>query len=247
MEAGQSMEASPRIDFSESALGHVSSHVRLWIPAICVTWLDLWSKSEAFATLPVDEGKVIIPNLLEFRRSLNDGAVFGSFTGYVGVFIAASVLALGFVFYLFRHSLPRQWAMHVSLGLILAGAIGNLYDRKFIHADVVTYTSNGQQRSFIGVVADDPSSAFVRVGHYPDGGNAVTIRREDVVTIRKQGVVRDFIKFVPGIPDWIPYLGGLDAWPWVFNVADSALVVGVIVLLLQGWRDRNIAPLTSRA
>ncbi len=246
MESGQSMEASAGVEFGGSAVGHVPSHLRLWIPAIGVTWLDLWSKAEAFAKLPADEGKTIIPNLLEFRRSLNDGAVFGSFTGYVGVFIAASVLALAFVFYLFRHSRPHHWAMHVSLGLILAGAIGNLYDRAYIKADVVTYLSGGQPRSFIGVVTDDPGSSVVRVGHYPDGADVRTFRRDEV-TIRNQGVVRDFIKFIPGIPDWIPYLGGLDAWPWVFNVADSALVVGVIFLLLQGWRDRKVAPAASAA
>ena len=36
-------------------------------------------------------------------------------------------------------------------------------------------------------------------------------------------------------------IGGLriDIWPWVFNVADVLLVVGVGLLLLNFWWDRK--------
>ena len=64
----------------------------------------------------------------------------------------------------------------------------------------------------------------------------------DEVTTRRQGVVRDFIKFVPHFPAWVPRLGGKEIWPWVFNVADAALVCGVCILLIHTWWDRKPAP-----
>ena len=89
------------------------------------SWLDLWSKERVFSTLKSGEVYVAIPGTLHFRRSLNDGAVFGSFTGYVAVFVVASVAAAGFVLYMFGTSRPAQRVLHVGLALILAGAMGN--------------------------------------------------------------------------------------------------------------------------
>ncbi len=60
-------------------------------------WLDLWSKAWVFSNLKANTARPFIPDVLVFHRSLNDGAVFGSFTGQVGLFIAASFFALGFV------------------------------------------------------------------------------------------------------------------------------------------------------
>jgi len=221
-----------------SALRHVPSHLRLWIPAVLILWLDLWSKSAAFKKLPADASVPIIRGFLEFRRSLNDGAVFGAFTGRTGVFITASILALAFVLYLFGCSRPYQRVMHVSLALILAGATGNLYDRAFVKADVAVVSyGDGERRSHIGVLMNDPNSERIQIGDWPDGTNVRSFDRKDV-ELRRQGVVRDFIKFVPRFPKWVPKLGGMDIWPWVFNVADAALVIGVVLLLIQGWFDR---------
>lgn len=201
--------------------------------------IDLWSKSAAFNRLAPDEGYNVFPGILEFRRSLNDGAVFGSFTGYVSVFIGASILALGFVLYLFRGSSPRQRLLHVALGLILAGALGNLYDRMFMIADVVVQKSRtGRDISTIGVIVSKPDDPVIRLGTWPEGDHVQTFRRSDV-TIRRQGVVRDFLKFLPRFPKWVPKLGGRDVWPWIFNVADAALVVGVAALLLMNLREHR--------
>jgi lipoprotein signal peptidase len=204
-----------------------------------MVWLDLWSKKWAFSSLPAHGARTWIPGLIEFRRSLNDGAVFGSFTGYVGLFVTASVLALIFVFYLFARSDRRQWLLHVCLALVLAGALGNLYDRAFVIADVVEVQHRGEELSIIGKIVSNPDDPEVQIGQWPDGDNVRGPYLRDEVKVRTQGVVRDFIKFTPHFPQSVPKLGGMEMWPWVFNVADASLVVGVIVLLLTSVFERR--------
>jgi len=229
---------------------HLPSHLRFWIPTGVILWLDLWSKHQIFKTLSADTAVTVWGSVLEFRRSLNDGAVFGSFTGYTTLFIIASTLALCFVLYLFMRSSRRQWLLHLSLAMILAGAIGNLYDRAFVKADVarITYDS-GERRSLIGKLLSEPQDRPVRIGDWPDGGNPRTLRDPaiDSVQLRHQGVVRDFIRFVPKFPEWVPRLGGTDVWPWVFNVADASLVVGVFLLLIVTWFDGKDPPIEAPA
>jgi len=220
----------------------VLSQVRFWLLAGAAVAFDLWSKQWAFTTLRSNEIQPLIRGIIDLRRSLNDGAVFGSFTGHTMVFVAASVAALAFVVFLFAQSLRTQWSLHVALALILAGALGNLYDRAVVKADVVSYTtSDGHPESRIGVIVNDPNSPIISLGDWPDRGNEQKFVRSSV-SVQRQGVVRDFIKFVPRFPSWVPRMGGRDIWPWVFNVADSALVCGVAILVLHTWLDRRFHP-----
>jgi lipoprotein signal peptidase len=212
------------------------AHARLWVTAIGALAFDLASKSWAFQSLSPHEARPFVPGLVEFRRSLNDGAVFGSFTGYVGLFIIASVGALFFVLYLFSQSARTHRSLHVALGLILSGALGNLYDRIFMQADVVRPVAAVDARhGLIGRVTQSTDETFT-VETWPEGGNPQVFSRSEV-GIRRQGVVRDFIKFIPRFPEWIPQWGGRDVWPWVFNIADAALVCGVMLLFLHSWFD----------
>ena len=219
-----------------SALAHLPAQLRFWIILIAALAFDLWSKAWAFSALGPHEEYQAIPGWLMFRRSLNDGAVFGSFTGQVGLFIVASIFALIFVFHLFSRSHPRAWVLHTALALILAGALGNLYDRAFMKADVVR-DPGGRGTMMIGRLVEREGDSLL-VGEWPEGSNVQSFREENVLLVR-QGVVRDFIKFEPVFPKWVPRLGGSDVWPWVFNIADSALVCGVIILLLTSGLDRH--------
>lgn len=224
---------------ADPAIRDIPSHLCFWIIGGGALVLDLWSKEWVFSKLKTNETRPVLPGIIDFTFSLNAGAVFGSFTGHTEVFILASLFALGFVFYLFAHSGRRQRALHVALALVLAGALGNLYDRAFILADLVQYQdASGKQREIIGKVVSDPQDPFVRIGEYPDGANPQSFAHSDV-DVRQQGVVRDFIKFVPKFPAWVPKLAGREIWPWVFNVADAALVCGVVLLLLHTWLDRQ--------
>lgn len=217
-----------------------NAHLRFWVVAGLGLALDLWSKARAFSTLQSSEVHTLLPQVVEFRRSLNPGAVFGLGAGLVALFISASALALGFVLFLFFGSGARQRGLHIALGMILSGALGNLYDRSFVKADVVVWkTANGAARTEVGVFRPDAPEGAVSLGDWPDGQDPRLIPAESVVAMRRQGVVRDFIKIVPDFPDWVPLMGGRNVWPWVFNVADALLVCGVILLMGHFWLTRD--------
>ncbi len=209
--------------------------------AIAVLALDLWSKQHVFATQDSQESRPILGHLFELRRSINDGAVFGFFTGQVGLFIVASLFAFAFVFYLFACSRRNQWFMHLALGLILAGALGNLYDRATMKADIVILKGGptGETGRLPGKIVDRATNdKYVYIGSWPDGEHPRRFARDDI-EVHQQGIVRDFIKFVPKFPAWVPRLAGRDIWPWVFNIADAALVCGVGALLCTSWSGRR--------
>ncbi len=211
----------------------------MWIVAAIGLTVDLWSKHWAFSEL--SGFTVVIPKLLHFRRSLNPGALFGFGHGLTPVFIVASVLALLFVLYLFAHTPRSRWSMHVGLGMILAGALGNLYDRAFVHADAVWAPSSIGWRSWLGdsvrltgrlVKEDERSWTFAE---WPEGDrDRRYIPKREGYRVEPVPVVRDFIKIDTS---WAP--GGYQLWRWIFNIADALLVVGVAVLLINFWRDRK--------
>lgn len=221
---------------TRSAFFSFGAHLRFWLVAAGVLFVDLATKHWAFESLDPHEERSIISGWILFRRSLNDGAVFGSFSGQVELFILASVFALGFVIYLFARSAPGHWWFHLALALVLAGALGNLYDRAWMKADILRETRDGATGTvMIGTIIVQDADGVV-LGDWPEGTHPrrFDFARGDLALVR-QGVVRDFIKIVPRFPAWVPRLAGRDIWPWVFNIADSALVCGVIMLLVTTW------------
>ncbi|HEY7087522.1 MAG TPA: signal peptidase II [Tepidisphaeraceae bacterium] len=146
--------------------------------------LDLWTKALAVAHLKLAEPVRLIPNWLHFTYTENQGAVFGLGQGQRWLFIAVSIGAIAFLIYLLALSGAKRF-YQVLLGMLVAGVIGNMYDR-------VVY------------------------GH-----------------------VRDMIHALPGIywPDWIARmlpanLANASVFPWIFNVADSLLCVGVFLIVV---------------
>lgn len=217
-----------------SAILDVGAHTRLWVVAAIALVLDLWSKSWAFRVLGPTEVRDVIPSVLTFRRSLNAGALFGIGQGMVPVFIVASFVALGFVIYLFASSDVNRRSLHIALSFVLAGTLGNLHDRTMITADRVVFRASASMPGWsrIGkVVNDDGKSDYIKFGAWPDGAEPRLYPR-DQITATPVGVVRDFIKFEPR-------LFGRDVWPWVFNVADSLLVCGVAILMMNFWLERK--------
>ncbi len=238
-------EADSEVGSDDSAAGaaegsarwDMASHLRLWPVAALGLAVDLWTKDWAFSALDSDpnRGRVIIPHLMSFHRSLNTGALFGLGKGLTPVFIIASLLALGFVIFLFAHSARDRRSLHVGLGLVLAGALGNLYDRAFSIADVVTYTRGGVTSVAEGKIVRENEREII-LGTWPDGTHEHPILRQWQPVVQQKGVVRDFIRMEPRIT-----IGKhtIDIWPWVFNVADVLLVVGVGLLMLNFWHERR--------
>jgi lipoprotein signal peptidase len=210
------------------AMGHLPSHFRLWLFAAVGLALDLWAKDWAFHTLKAGETREVLHNLCTLQISLNPGALFGLGAGLAPIFVGASVLALLFVLYLFANSTASRWWVHIALGLVLAGALGNLYDRTFQEAYVANFPDG---RRDIGKLLQQ-TPTHVTLGDFPTGDNPRTWPRPTDAASGAQPVVRDFLRIEAKV-------GGHSLWPWIFNVADALLVVGVGILLVNFWFERK--------
>jgi len=226
MNEAASSEGAPPIVW---ALRHRASHLRLWIAAAIGLVADLWTKYWAFEHVDAHTPREILPGVLSFTLSLNPGALFGLGAGFPAIFVGASVLALMFVLYLFANSDARRWSLHIALGLVLAGAMGNLYDRT-MHDAYVHDPGNPRDRD-IGVLLSQDEK-WVTLGDWPSGANPRRHLRVDNPATGRQPVVRDFLKIELR-------LGRFQLWPWIFNIADALLVVGVAILLVNFWREHR--------
>lgn len=80
--------------------------------------------------VPHHEPKRVLPwDLLHLRLVINKGAVFGLGQDRREFFIVFTVIAVAAAILFFARTSARFWLAHAALGLILAGGLGNLYDR----------------------------------------------------------------------------------------------------------------------
>jgi signal peptidase II len=143
--------------------GVARRYVLLLSIAAVVVGLDQLTKQLALDRL--DDGPVhLIDGVLSLRLTFNSGGAFGLLRGLPGVFLAATLAIVSLILLWTRKVEQRSWI--VSLGLVVGGGLGNVFDRMF--RDL--------------------------------GGRVV-----------------DFVD--------------LHVWP-VFNVADAAIVTGVVVMLI---------------
>jgi len=211
----------------------------LWTVVIAGLALDLWSKQWAFRTLRQGGGRVLIPKILEFHTTLNPGALFGIGAGRTGLFLLASLLALILVLWMFAHCPARRRLTHIALGAILAGALGNMYDRAFVRLTPYVFPTPAGRAVAYGVRDLSPDGQWVVLREYPadDRSRVVKLPVSAAGDLPPEaGYVRDFIKIRTTLPNWswLPErLRGREAWPWVFNVADMLLVGGVGVLAIR--------------
>lgn len=165
------------------AVTDAGSHLRLWLTVGLGTLADLACKHLAWDYLggPAESGGrvvTVISGWLRLVASENPGIVFGiDFSEDLGlgpvagriVTVVLTLVTSALIFYVFAVSRSRHRWTHVWCGLILAGAMGNLFDRLVF-------------------------------GH-----------------------VRDLIQMTIE-------MGGRPIWPFVFNLADVYLVVGVFAV-----------------
>ena len=71
----------------------------------------------------------VIGDLVQIWHVRNTGAAFSILPGATWLFVPVTFVALGMVAYFFRSFRDRGPAIHVVLGMILAGTLGNLTDR----------------------------------------------------------------------------------------------------------------------
>jgi signal peptidase II len=105
--------------------------------------LDLWTKYEAERALttvhneerlPRAHERVAIPRLLGWEFTYNTGIIWGLGRDWPHVFTVVSALAVPLIVALFATLRETRWITVIALGLILAGTLGNLYDRLTIGA-----------------------------------------------------------------------------------------------------------------
>jgi len=141
--------------------------------------------------IPRHQPLPVVDSVLSLRLLVNEGAVFGLGDGWQWLFILVSIVAAGVIIRLFWVSPANAYLTHFALALILAGDLGNLYDRLVFNA------------------------------------------------------VRDMLLLFPGMP--LPFglswpNGERQVWPWVFNVADAALMAGIFLVLVITWRNEQRRP-----
>ncbi len=96
--------------------------------------LDQATKNLIARTVDLYESVPVIPGFFNITRIHNRGAIFGTFSQtnnrYVFLLLtAASIAALAMVVYYFFKTPASDKLMKVSLTLIMAGALGNQFDR----------------------------------------------------------------------------------------------------------------------
>jgi signal peptidase II len=114
------------------ALRSPGALLRFFLVAGVGVALDLWTKAVAFSSPSLwREPYRFIPGWLEFEAVQNQGAVFGLGQGRRVLFVAVSIGAIAFLLYLFATSgkRPIYQIYQILLGMLLAGVLGNLYDR----------------------------------------------------------------------------------------------------------------------
>ncbi|MHC5035884.1 MAG: signal peptidase II [Planctomycetota bacterium] len=124
--------------------------------ALVGTAMDIVSKYAVFSSLQVKviqhEGKPLvhyseetrlIGETLKFHGAMNTGAVFGLFQGQWLFLVIFTLLALGIIGWVLFRSRDTGLTTLIGLGLVCAGAMGNLWDRLLFGGvrDFILFTS----------------------------------------------------------------------------------------------------------
>jgi signal peptidase II len=100
------------------------------ILALAGAALDLLSKHLAFEHIKYSHDEVtVIDGLFSFGRTLNPGVIFGMGHGAQTLWLVVSIVAVPAILAIFFSIRKPRWILSISLGFILAGTIGNMYDR----------------------------------------------------------------------------------------------------------------------
>ena len=178
--------------------------------------LDQWTKHLASTGLPVHESVPVLP-YLNFTLTSNPGGAFSFLSTQGGwqrwLFVAVSTL-VSCVLVVWLLKLRRgQALLALALSLVLGGAVGNLWDRVVL-GEVTDYVDAYYIKEFHGEhIAGVPSDGSLLDGYLYRGN-----------------VYHD------GSYHYDVYYRG---WHWpAFNVADSAIFIGAILLLMFSFRPQ---------
>ena len=186
-----------------------------WLAAIiivCVVMIDqllkIWVKTNFFYG-----EEFVITDWFRLYFIENNGMAFGMELGSKLLLTLFRIVAvILFIYYIYR--IKDKEVFHkgyiTCISLITAGALGNVIDC-----------------IFYGVIFDNPVPPFTAT-FMPDGGGYGTLFHGRVVDMLYFPLVEW------NWPNWLPFVGGehFIFFQPIFNFADAALSVGVIVLIL---------------
>lgn len=197
---------------------------RVLIVIFAVLLVDQASKIWIKLSWTIGERIPLIPGFFELHFIENNGMAFGmALPGDWGKIalslfrVVAIVLIALYLRRLIREGAHKGFVTCVAF--IFAGAFGNIIDS-----------------AFYGVIFG--KSSFVEVAQFmPESGGYTGFLRGHVV---------DMLHFTVRWPSWMPFFGETrsEIFPPIFNIADAAISVGVIWILL---RQRAFFPKPKKA
>lgn len=176
-----------------------------------------------------DPSIALIGDWFKLNYVENQGMAFGATLGggMWGKLLLSSfrIVAIIAITYYIIKQIRRNISIEflVVTGLILAGAAGNLIDSMFYD-----------------FIFDDMFDPCIRFNQLEGSGNFMECNYygiADEVEVRHRGFlfgnVVDMFQFDATWPTWVPWLGGSQVFPAIWNVADAAISVGVIMVLIR--------------
>lgn len=190
-------------------------HIKTWSLVFVILLLDQILKIVIKTNMTLGES-IHVFDWFQLLFIENPGMAFGMHLGsklFLTLFrLVLSAFIVYYIIRLIRDNYKQSYIYCVAL--ILAGAVGNIFDSLFY-----------------GVIFGE-STPFQIAEFLPAAGGYAPFLQGKVVDMFY------FPLFV--IPDWIPFLGGEIFFSPIFNLADSAITVGIIVLLLFFSHDFNV-------
>jgi signal peptidase II len=173
--------------------------------------LKIWIKT----TMTIGEEIHVAGNWFILHFTENEGMAFGiTFGGEAGklmlsLFRIIAVIIIGIYIYRLQKKGAHQ-GLIVTFSLIMAGALGNIIDS-----------------AFYGLIFSESSYHTVAT-MFPPGGGYNSFLHGKVVDMLYFPVIDT------RLPEWMPFRGGEQFifFRPVFNIADSAISVGVITLII---------------
>ncbi|MBR6774780.1 MAG: lipoprotein signal peptidase [Bacteroidales bacterium] len=184
------------------------------IVIFAVVLIDQITKFWIKTSMTIGESLPVIGDWFQIYFIENNGMAFGWELGAqfgkiaLGVFrIIAVLLFFYLIYYLSKKKV--KFGPLFGISLITAGALGNIIDGMFY-----------------GMIFSE--STFTQVATlFPDGGGYAGFM---------QGKVVDMLYFpLFTFPEWVPLLGGQIFFSPIFNIADSAITIGFLYLLIFQW------------